>query len=210
MIELIPDWQARLLKEMRRKAIHLSGLTVAAGLILLGRTATAAAIALVLAGSLILEWQRLKGKVHLPETREHEKTRVASYIYYMAGCLFAVLFYSPPIAITAVLFLSLGDTASGLAGSVIKHADVRGDPGGSGRRRVKPLPVVAVTFAACMLIAFLASALTGLSAAVTFAGAAAATVADGVALIVGGWSLDDNFTIPVLSGAVMCGIALIL
>ena len=210
MPELVSDWRNRLVHEVRRKAIHLSGLSVPLGLILLGRSFTAWALALVLAISLVLEGQRLQGRISLPEVREHEKTRVASYIYYMAGCLFAVLFYSPPIAITAVLFLSLGDTASGLAGSVIKHADVRGDPGGSGRRRVKPLPVVAVTFAACMLIAFLASALTGLSAAVTFAGAAAATVADGVALIVGGWSLDDNFTIPVLSGAVMSGVALIL
>ncbi|HNX40223.1 MAG TPA: hypothetical protein PKK11_06530 [Methanothrix sp.] len=210
MIELISDWRARLAKEMRRKAIHLSGLSVPACLILLDRTATTAAIALALAGALILEWQRLKGRVSLPETREHEKTRVASYIYYIAGCLFAVLFFPPSIAITAVLFLSLGDTASGLAGSIIKHADVRGETGRKGRRRVKPLPVVTVTFVACLLIASLASALSGLAATVTLAGAAAATLADGVALIVGGRSLDDNFTIPVLSGAVMSGVALIL
>jgi len=128
----------------------------------------------------------------------------------MAGCLFTVLFFTPSIAITAVLFLSLGDTASGLAGSIIKHSDVRGDPGRRGRRRVKPMPVVAVTLLACLLIASISSAITGLSPAITLAGAAASTVADCVALIVGDWSLDDNFSIPVLSGAVMSAVSLIV
>jgi len=210
MLELISDWRDRLAREMRRKAIHLTGLSVPAGIILFGRTITAAAIAVVLAASLVLEALRLKGKVRLPETREQEETRVAGYIYYMAGCLFTVLFFTPSIAITAVLFLSLGDTASGLAGSIIKHSDVRGDPGRRGRRRVKPMPVVAVTLLACLLIASISSAITGLSPAITLAGAAASTVADCVALIVGDWSLDDNFSIPVLSGAVMSAVSLIV
>ena len=210
MPELISDWRDRLAREMRRKAIHLTGLSVPAGIILFGRTITAAAIAVVLAASLVLEALRLKGKVRLPETREQEETRVAGYIYYMAGCLFTVLFFTPSIAITAVLFLSLGDTASGLAGSIIKHSDVRGDPGRRGRRRVKPMPVVAVTLLACLLIASISSAITGLSPAITLAGAAASTVADCVALIVGDWSLDDNFSIPVLSGAVMSAVSLIV
>jgi len=210
MPELISDWRGRLAKEMRRKAIHLTGLSVPAGIVLFGRTATAAAIAVVLAASLVLEVLRLKGKVRLPETREQEETRVASYIYYMAGCLVTVLFFTSSIAITAVLFLSLGDTASGLAGSIIKHSDVRGDPERRGRRRVKPMPVVAVTLLACLMIASVSSAITGLSPAITLTGAAASTVADSVALIVGGWSLDDNFSIPVLSGAVMSAVSLIV
>ena len=39
------------------------------------------------------------------------------------------------------------------------------------------------------------------------AGAAAATIADGVAVIINGNSLDDNFSIPVFSGLVMTGAA---
>ena len=56
--------------------------------------ATAVAIALALAVSLLVEVQRLKGKIRLPEVRDHEETKVASYIYYMAGSLLCVLLFS--------------------------------------------------------------------------------------------------------------------
>jgi len=207
---------------MRRKAIHLSGLSVPLGLILLGRSFTAWALALVLAISLVLEAQRLKGRISLPEVREHEKTRVASYIYYMAGCLLTVLLFPERVAIVAILFLALGDTVSGLAGSILKNCDVRSSPalaaqatasGASpGARilawRVKPLPVLAATFGACLFIGILTASFTGLAWPVYLCGAAGAAFADGVAVLVSGRGLDDNFSIPVLSGAVMSGAAL--
>ena len=74
MPELAMEWQAKLVKELRRKAIHLTGLSVPLGLIFLGRTVTAGAIALALAVSLLLEVQRLNGKIRLPEVRDHEET----------------------------------------------------------------------------------------------------------------------------------------
>jgi len=220
--DLVSDWRNRLVREMRRKAIHLSGLSVPLGLILLGRSFTAWALALVLAISLVLEAQRLKGRISLPEVREHEKTRVASYIYYMAGCLLTVLLFPERVAIVAILFLALGDTVSGLAGSILKNCDVRSSPalaaqatasGASpGARilawRVKPLPVLAATFGACLFIGILTASFTGLAWPVYLCGAAGAAFADGVAVLVRGRGLDDNFSIPVLSGAVMSGAAL--
>ncbi|MDD2756146.1 MAG: hypothetical protein PHS80_11535 [Methanothrix sp.] len=210
MPEMALQWQAMLVKEVRRKAIHLTGLSVPLGLIFLGREVTAGAIALVMAASLLLEAARLQGKIRLPEIRDHEETKVAGYIYYMAGSLLCVLFFSPGIAITAMLFLSLGDTVSGLAGSILKNCDVRGAAAPAGRRRIKPLPVLAAMFAACLLIGYLVSGLSGLSFPVYLAGAAAATFADGVAIIIRGRGLDDNFSIPVFSGALMSAVALIL
>ncbi|MCK9566928.1 MAG: hypothetical protein M0Q43_12885 [Methanothrix sp.] len=210
MPELAKEWRAMLVKEVRRKAIHLSGLSVPLALIFLGRSITAGAIALVLTVSLLLETARLKGKIRLPEVRDHEKTKVAGYIYYMAGCLLSVLLFPPGIAIAAVLYLCLGDTVSGLAGSILNNCDVRSKPGPTGRGRIKPLPVVAAMFTACLLIGYLASSFTGLSFPVYLAGALAATFADGVAVIVRGRVLDDNFSIPVFSGALMSAAALIL
>jgi dolichol kinase len=209
MPELAMEWQAKLVKELRRKAIHLTGLSVPLGLIFLGRTVTAGAIALALAVSLLLEVQRLNGKIRLPEVRDHEETKVASYIYYMVGSLLCVLLFPPMIAVTAMLFLTLGDTVSGLAGSILKNCDVRGMPAPAGRGRIKPLPVVAAMFTACLLIGYLASGFSGLSFPVYLAGAAAATFADGVAIIIRNRSLDDNFSIPVFSGALMIAVALI-
>jgi len=205
--ELALEWRSMLVKEIRRKAIHLSGLSVPIGIVFLGRTVTAAAIALVLAVSLLLEVQRLKGKIRLPEVRDHEQTRVAGYIYYMAGSLLCVLLFPPMIAVTAMLFLSLGDTVSGLAGSILVNANVRC------RNELwcaKPLPIVAATFTACLAIGYLASGLTRLSFPVYFAGAAGATFADSVAIVIRNRCLDDNFSIPVFSGALMSAVALIL
>jgi dolichol kinase len=209
MPELAMEWQAKLVKELRRKAIHLTGLSVPLGLIFLGRTVTAGAIALALAASLLLEVQRLNGKIRLPEVRDHEETKVASYIYYMVGSLLCVLLFPPMIAVTAMLFLTLGDTVSGLAGSILKNCDVRGMPAPAGRGRIKPLPVVAAMFTACLLIGYLASGFSGLSFPVYLAGAAAATFADSVAIIIRNRSLDDNLSIPVFSGALMIAVALI-
>jgi len=67
--DIVADWQKKLIGEARRKAIHLSGLSVPLSLLLLGRSFTIAFVALALAISLILEWQRLKGKIRLPEVR---------------------------------------------------------------------------------------------------------------------------------------------
>ena len=209
MPELAMEWQAKLVKELRRKAIHLTGLSVPLGLIFLGRTVTAGAIALALAVSLLLEVQRLNGKIRLPEVRDHEETKVASYIYYMLGSLLCVLLFPPMISVTAMLFLTLGDTVSGLAGSILKNCDVRGAAAPAGRGRIKPLPVVAAMFTACLFIGYLTSGFSGLSFPVYLAGAAAATFADGVAIIIRNRSLDDNFSIPVFSGALMIAVAFI-
>ena len=213
MPEMALDWRAKLVKEVRRKAIHLSGLSVPFGLIFLGRTITAAAIAFVLAASMIIEAQRLRGRIRLPEVRDHEKNRVAGYIYYMAGSLLTVLVFPTMIAVTSMLFLALGDTVSGLAGSILKNSDVRGETAETVRGpgwRVKPLPVLAATFVACVVIGVLSSRFTGLDWPVYLAGASAAAFVDGVAIIVRGRGLDDNFGIPVVSGAAMSVVALVL
>ena len=104
---------------------------------------------------------------------------------------------------------------SGLAGSILKNCDVRSTSAPAAQAaaagaspsglswRVKPLPVLAATFGACLLIGALTASYTGLARPVYFCGAAGAAFADGVAVLVKGRSLDDNFTIPVFSGAVM-------
>ena len=63
---LVPDiaveWQTKLVKEIRRKAIHLSGLSVPFGLLVFGRTFTAAMIALALVVALVLEMAEAQRK----------------------------------------------------------------------------------------------------------------------------------------------------
>jgi len=204
--DIAADWQSKLISEIRRKAIHLSGLSVPLSLLLLGRDFAIGFVALALAVSLVLEWQRLKGRIRLPEVRAQEEHKVASFIYYITGCLLCLIFLPKMIAVNAVLLLSLGDTISGLAGSVLVNADVRGKKEMWG---CKPLPIMAVMFSGCLLIGYFASGITHLSFPVYLAGAAAATIADGVCIIINGKGLDDNFSIPVFSGLVMAATAAI-
>jgi len=76
-------------------------------------------------------------------------------------------------------------------------------------RGCKPLPIMAVIFLGCLLIGYLASGITLLPFPVYLAGAVAATIADGVCIIVNGKGLDDNFSIPVFSGLAMAATAAI-
>jgi len=203
--------------EAKRKGIHLSGLSVPTAIILFGKVPTIGFVALALLVALFLERRRLDGKIKLPAVRDSEANRVAGYVYYIFGALLTVLLFPPAIAIAAMLMLSLGDAASGIIGSVVRGSAVRTRIMEGEGWRPKPLPVVAGTFAVCLLAGYAASLVEGtflpgpelLTPVVYLVGAAAATFADAVPLSFRRRVIDDNFTIPVLSGLAM-SIAILL
>jgi dolichol kinase len=203
---LAAKWRDKLVTEVKRKAIHLTGLSVPFGILVFGQKFTASMIALALLVALAVEVQRLKGKIRLPEVRHHEEKKVAGYIYYIVGSLITVILFPPMIAVTAMLLLSLGDTVSGLVGSILENANVRGC---NEKWRMKPLPIVVAMFIACLSIGHIASvSVTNLGFPVYLAGAIGATIADSMAIIICSRALDDNFAIPVFSGAIMSVTAL--
>ncbi|MGC9515397.1 hypothetical protein [Methanocrinis sp.] len=207
----------RLAMEARRKAIHLSGLSVPASILIFGKAATAGFVALALLAALVLERRRLAGYVSLPTSRDHEEERVAGYVYYIWGTLLTVLVFPPPIAIAAMLMLSLGDAASGIIGSLVRGSAVRAEIMEGRDWRPKPLPIMAATFAVCLLAGYVAvileeTFLAGpglLSPPIYIAGAAAATFADAVPLSFRERVIDDNLSIPVLSGGAMFVVGLL-
>ncbi len=212
-----PERRASLSMEMRRKAIHLTGLLVPAAILLFGKGAAVGFVAAALAVAVLLERARLSGKVRLPAVRDHEAERVAGYFYYILGALLTVLFFTPPIAVAAILMLALGDAASGIIGSVVRGSAVRTLIMEGGGRRIKPVPVVAGTFAVCLAVGYAASIIEGiyfsspgvLSLLVFTTGAAAATFADAVPLSFRDRVVDDNLTIPLLAGSAMSLAALL-
>ncbi len=201
-----PQWHAKLVHEVRRKLIHLTGLSVPLGIMIFGKIYTAAMIAAALVVALALEAGRLKGRIRLPEVRDHEQEKVAGYIYYIFGSLITVLIFQPMIAITAMLMLSLGDPVSGLVGSVLENSNVRGC---NQRWRIKPFPIVTAMFLACLALGYLSSAITNLPFQVYLAGAVGATIADSIALIFCNRGLDDNLTIPLFAGTMMSLVVLV-
>jgi dolichol kinase len=197
--KVIPEWRSTLKKEIRRKLIHISGLSVPVGILIFGRVYTAAMIAVALLVALALEAGRLRGKIRLPETREQEQNKVAGYVYYIFGSLLTVILFQPMIAVASMLMLSLGDAVSGIVGSVLQDSNVRT----GGERSIKPFPVVSAMFLTCLAIGYLSSGITQLPFPVYLAGALGATAADSVALFFRNRSLDDNLTIPIFAGSMM-------
>jgi dolichol kinase len=205
LISITPQWRTNLVKEIRRKLIHITGLSVPAGIIVFGKIYTAAMIALALMVAFILEAGRLRGRINLPAVRDNEQEKVAGYIYYIFGSLITVVLFSPMIALTSMLMLSLGDAVSGLVGSVLMNANVRGQ---NIRWRFKPVPIVASMFLACLIIGYLSSSITKLPWEVYLVGAFGATLADSMAIFIYNRGLDDNLTIPLFSGFLMSVVAL--
>jgi dolichol kinase len=201
-----PQWRTKLVREIRRKLIHLTGLSVPLGILVFGKIYTAIMIAIALVVALALEAGRLKGRIRLPEVRDHEQEKVAGYIYYIIGSLITVVVFQPMIAVTAMLMLSLGDAASGLVGSVLENSNVRGR---NERWRIKPFPIVTAMFLTCLAIGYLSSAITNLPFQVYLAGAVGATIADSIALVFYNRGLDDNLTIPIFAGFMMSLVVLV-
>jgi len=196
------------LTELRRKAVHAAGSIFAFAYYFTDRETAIIGLAIINAVLIIVEWQRLKGNIRLPEIllRPHEKEQVGAYIYFQVASLISIIFFEKTIAIAAILMLSLGDTASGLSGALLNEGNVR-----HSRKKftIKPLPIVSGMFAVCVLIGFimvrlpLAHDMKYISFLSYVAGALGATLGDAVPIRVQGKPIDDNLLIPLLSGIFM-------
>lgn len=196
------------LTELRRKAVHAAGSIIAFAYYFTDRETAIIGLSLINAILLIVEWQRLKRNIKLPEIllRPHEKEQVGAYIYFQVAALISVIFFEKTIAIAAILMLALGDTASGLSGALLNEGNVR-----HSRKKfmIKPMPIVSVMFAVCVLIGFIMVSLPldhnmkNISFFSYVAGALGATLGDAVPIRVQGKPIDDNLLIPIFAGIFM-------
>lgn len=195
-------------RELRRKAFHVSGSLIPIIYYFISRETAVFYLAIINAILLFIEWQRLSGRIKLPQMllRPHEEKQVAAYIYFQIAALLSILFFEKTIAIAALLMLALGDTASGLAGAMQRGGDVRYS---HNKIMIKPLPIMAIMFAVCLLIGLFLSDLppardmAQMSFAVYAAGAVGATLGDAIPLRIQGKPVDDNLMIPLLAGLLM-------
>ncbi|WP_174590120.1 diacylglycerol/polyprenol kinase family protein [Methanocella conradii] len=215
-----PDWSI-LAKEASRKSIHLAGAVVPlAYYFFIPRELLLAILGVALLVAAALEYIRLSGKQIFPGIllRGHEeKGVIGGYFFALLSTFLAVLLFDKAIAVAAILFLDVGDAFTGLAGAVMSmllgrsKADTRDYDA-----KVRPLfgelcyaashpksPVLmAVMFMVCGLIglAFYPS----LSPLMIIMGALGAVIADAFPWRLFGFVIDDNLSIPLLSGALMC------
>jgi dolichol kinase len=184
-------------QELWRKATHLGGLIIPCGYYFLGLEKGAVLAILVPFTLLVILtdisrlrgwwfWHGLMGKLFSRMIRSHEQNgdwTGATYILLASCCTIAL--YSKPIAIAALAFIVVGDTAAALIGRrwgkhKIGRKSIEGSLG---------------CLAATLLVAWLAP---GLSFPVAACGAIAATLFEFQPV-----GVDDNVTVPILSGLVM-------
>lgn len=180
------------MRELERRAVHASGTGIPA-LYLLGVVEWRGVQFLLLALAVAvtgLEFVRLvlgyEWSLFDKLARSYERDNIAGYALYAYSQLFVALVFVPELALPAMLMLIIGDPVSGYLGS--------NDAG-----TAKELGVLTVMFLVCfgLAIPFLTTAAplpTGLAAAA--AGAAGATLADGVKPVIATYVVDDNLSIP--------------
>jgi dolichol kinase len=185
--------------ELQRRLVHASGslppLAYLAGVlswpVVVGVFVAAALVASVLETLRLgvgLDWT-----IYDRLTREYEQDNPAGYALYTYSMAGVALVFSPPVAVAGMLMLAVGDPISGLMGSAAVG-------------EIKGRATLLTMFGVCLglaLVTFVAEGLGPLSTAVVVgaAGAAGATVADGVKPVVAGYVVDDNLSIP----PVACG-----
>lgn len=191
------DSQITFVQELWRKTTHLGALVIPGLYYFLGvEKSTALAILAPFTALVILTdisrfrgwwlWTGFFGKLFGRMIRSHEQAgdwTGASYILLAACCTIAL--YSKPIAIAALTFIIVGDTAAALIGRRFgRHKFGHKSYEGS---------------AACLISTLLVAWIVpGISFPVGAAGAAVATLVEAKP-----FGVDDNTSVPILSGLVM-------
>lgn len=184
--------------EVARKAIHLGsavcpliyGLTGREVSLLIGVPVTLLIIGMDVArrrhAGFGAWYDRWLGR--LMRADEHRRLCGASYV--MIAVVLCILLFPPPVAIAAMLFLSVSDALASLVGLRV----------GGPRWFGKSLAGSGAHFASAATIALLCLPAAPLAAVL---GALAATIMEAAPLRLGGARLDDNLTAPLAGGAMM-------
>lgn len=124
--------------------------------------------------------------------KEQEKDTVTGMPYFIGGILVTVLFFSKPVAITALCFLTFGDVTAAIIGKKI------------GRHKLFPPRSVegsAAFFIIATLVGFILKQYffpADLTVIAILASAFIAAVVETLPI-----ALDDNLTIPIIAGAAL-------
>jgi dolichol kinase len=183
------------MNEYKRKAIHLIALAIPIGVWVVPRSSALQLIALLggiwITGDLLRfvlpAWKRIIERFFGSAIRDREKEKpLAASSYLWLSAFLAALFFSKPVAVLSLLFLILGDTAAALAGR--RWGSIQFFQGKSLEGSL-----------ACWGVCLAAGALSSLVPWWTLlVGATAAALTEALPL-----QLDDNLTLPLVSGLVM-------
>ena len=180
-------------RESGRKLIHLGSSVIPLGYWIVGRERAIIFLIVMTLVMIMFEFtrmntawgRRLYYRFFGFVTRPSEEHRPTGGMYVFVGYLLAAILFAPVIAILSMLFMSIGDTAAALVGQRYGRTPIGN----------KTLEGTLACFLVCLLLALPAD----LTLLVRIGGAASAALAELIP-----WPfLNDNITIPVLSGGAM-------
>ncbi|NDG84298.1 MAG: hypothetical protein EBX52_04575 [Proteobacteria bacterium] len=137
-------------------------------------------------------WNAFAIRVMGPLMRKSEVNRVSGTPFYVGSVLLSVAIFPKPIAILSILFLAIGDPVSSLIG--ITWGDL-GPRFSNGKSLIGTVAGMGV----CCLITFCYLVSTGVGPGVAVLIALAGGIAGGGAEMIP-LEIDDNFSIPLVSG----------
>ena len=182
-----------MISELLRKSIHLSGLILPVIYFFLDKP-TMLIFAGILAGIAIaielVKWVfpsfgNFFFQIFAPLLRTHErKGAITGATYYLISAFLCVRFFPKTLAVVCIFFMVLGDLAAALVGKKWGKTKLIG---------AKSLEGSAACFVVCAVIA-----LVKLHPVIGIIGALVATIVEMLP-----FPVDDNLTVPLVSGAVM-------
>jgi dolichol kinase len=183
-----------LIGEVFRKLIHLGAIAIPISYHFLGKATVIPLLCAALAISLFLDYIRLYGSANSRRfvfhylgimIRPSEKRDFVGATYILSGSILTIMLFDKPVAIAAVSYIVIGDTAGAIIGRLWGRVRFRG----------KSLEGSMSFFIACVMVATL---IPGIPFWAKIVGAATATVVEAITL-----HIDDNLIVPITSGAIM-------
>jgi dolichol kinase len=180
--------------EVLRKLTHIGALGIPIIYYFAGRTVILLLVAAALCLSLAIDMVRFFGGPKINEfvrrwfgmmIRPHEQQAFTGATFILSSSMIAILVFDKVIAILAISYIVVGDTASAIVGRMW----------GKIRYRNKTLEGSLSFLTSCCLVAF---AVPGMEIGVKIGGALVATVVEAFTVFI-----DDNLTVPLICGAVM-------
>lgn len=178
--------------ELKRKSIHLLMIVIPVWYYFTPQRWGVLGLIIAMTGTVVLDLLRLTDdrlrqfflRFFKSLIRSHEEEHLLGSTYFMIAALISVLVFDKMIAISALSFLVLGDTAAAVIGKRFGRAAYWG----------KSLVGSFACFICCLGIGFLLLDDTW----VILAGAISASIAEALPV-----PMDDNMRVPIASGFVM-------
>jgi dolichol kinase len=182
--------------EMKRKAIHLGMLIIPLWIYFVPNPIRNIGLIIATFSTIVLDILRLSDprlkkfflRFFRSLIRRHEERHLLGSTYFMVASLISSLIFDETIAISALLFLVIGDMAAAVVGKKF----------GRSRYWGKSIEGSTACLASCLLIGFAMQALLDADGLAMVFGAIVATIAEAVPA-----PMDDNMRVPILSGIVM-------